>query len=327
MTALADALAHLDRSFGKGTVMRLGDPGARVPIEAIPTGAPLLDLALGIGGMPRGRIVEVFGPESSGKTTILLHVAAQAQAMGLLCAFIDAEHALDPTYAEALGVCTDDLLLSQPDYGEQALQIADELIGTGEVGVVIVDSVAALTPKAELDGEVGDLTVGAQARMMGQAMRKLAAKTSRTGTLLAFTNQLREKVGVMFGSPEVTPGGRALKFAASQRLDVRRIGTEGVKGAQTHNRVRVKVVKNKVAPPFREAEMDLDFGRGLSIEGQLIDLGVAHGFVRKSGAWLYFGSDEEPSRAQGRDAAKALLMQDHELRSQLSADVRTAVGL
>jgi recombination protein RecA len=329
VTKLDDAMAKIDRSFGKGSIMRLGDPGAIVPIAAIPSGSLALDLAMGIGGYPRGRIVEVYGPESSGKTTLMLHALASAQAMGLTCAFIDAEHALDPRYAEAVGVCTDELLLSQPDYGEQALQIADDLVETGEVGVVVIDSVAALTPKAELDGEMGDQTVGLQARMMGQAMRKLAGKAQKTQTLLLFTNQIREKVGVMFGSPETTPGGRALRFYASQRLDVRRTGTVGAKGEQTHNSTKVTLKKNKVAPPFREALFDIDFGRGISSEGEMVDAGVAHGFVAKAGAWFYFDPTlgKDGPRAQGRDAAKALLLEDRTLYHELEAKVRPALGL
>src|ERR1039457_4696521 len=307
--ALRGALAHIEREFGKGTLMRMGDPGAQVRCEAIPTGALSLDLALGIGGVPRGRVVEVFGPESSGKTTLVYHVLAQAQALGGVCAFIDAEHAMDPSYAREIGVDIDELLVSQPDYGEQALEIADVLVRSGAVDVVAIDSVAALTPRVELEGQMGDQTVGAQARMMSQAMRKLAGNLNRTQTLCILTNQIREKVGVMFGSPETQPGGRALKFYASQRLDIRRIetlkdGTEAV-----GNRVRVKVVKNKVAAPFRQAEFDIEFGKGISTSGCLIDLGLEHNVVSKSGSFFSYGNDR---LGQGRGNAKAHLDQNPE---------------
>lgn len=316
-TALEEAMTKINRSYGAGSISRLGDPSVRMAVEAISTGSIALDSALGVGGMPRGRIVEVYGPESSGKTTVCLHVAAQAQAMGLTVAFIDAEHALDPRYAEAVGVCTSDLLISQPDYGEQALQIADDLIGSGQVGVVIVDSVAALTPKVELDGEMGDATVGAQARMMSQAMRKLAAKVYQTKTLLIFTNQLREKIGVMWGSPETQPGGRALKFYASQRLDIRRIGTDkDSHGDAFQNRVRVKVVKNKVASPYRECELELVFGVGIDGVGELLDLGVSQGVIVKSSSWFTVGDD----KVQGRPAAKDALR----LQTGLMASIRAA---
>lgn len=321
MSAWDDAVQKVERSFGKGAIMRLGDPAARVAVDPVPSGSIALDVALGVGGYARGRIVEIYGPESSGKTTLTLHALAQAQAMGLRCAFVDTEHALDPVYAEAVGVDPDALYVSQPDYGEQALQIVDDLTRSGEAGVIVVDSVAALTPKAELEGEMGDVTVGLQARMMSQAMRKLAGPAERTKTLLIFTNQIREKVGVMFGSPETTPGGRALRFYASQRLDVRRVGTEGAKGEETHNRVRVTVKKNKVAPPFRRAEFDVDFGRGISIEGELLDVGTELGVLAKSGGRYTFQGE---LIANGRAACKARLLAEPELRDALTEAVREA---
>jgi recombination protein RecA len=319
-TALQGALTQIDRQFGKGTVMRMGDEGAQVRVEAIATGALSLDLALGIGGMPRGRIVEVFGPESSGKTTLVYHVLAQAQKLGGVCAFIDAEHAMDPLYAQQIGVDIDELLVSQPDYGEQALEIADMLVRSGAVDVVAVDSVAALTPRAELEGQMGDQTVGLQARMMSQAMRKLAGNLNRTQTLCLFVNQIREKVGVMFGSPETQPGGRALKFYSSQRLDIRRIetlkdGTEAV-----GNRVRVKVVKNKVAAPFRQAE----FGKGISTSGCILDLGIEHNVVAKSGSFFSYGSER---LGQGRNNAKAFLDEHAEIAKEIEGKVYEALGI
>ena len=323
-TALQGALTQIERQFGKGTVMRMGDPGAQVKVEAIPTGALSLDLALGIGGVPRGRIVEVFGPESSGKTTLIYHVIAEAQKLGGVCAFIDAEHAMDPLYAQRIGVNIDELLVSQPDYGEQALEVADMLVRSGAVDVVAVDSVAALTPRAELEGQMGDQSVGLQARMMSQAMRKLAGNLNRTSTLCIFTNQIREKVGVMFGSPETQPGGRALKFYASQRLDIRRIetlkdGTEAV-----GNRVRVKVVKNKVAAPFRQAEFDIEFGKGISTSGCILDLGIEHSVVTKSGSFFSYGDER---LGQGRNNAKAYLDTHPEVAKEIEGKVYEILGV
>jgi len=322
--ALKTALGQIEHQFGKGTVMRMGDEGAQVRVEAIPTGALTLDIALGIGGVPRGRIVEVFGPESSGKTTLIYHILAEAQKRGGVCAFIDAEHAMDPIYAKAIGVDIDELLVSQPDYGEQALEVADMLVRSGGVDVVAIDSVAALTPRAELEGEMGDQTVGLQARMMSQAMRKLAGNLHRTRTLCILTNQIREKVGVMFGSPETQPGGRALKFYASQRLDIRRIetlkdGTEAV-----GNRVRVKVVKNKLAAPFRQAELEIEFGKGISSTGCLIDLGLEHNVVSKSGAFFSYGGER---LGQGRANVKAHLAEHPEIAADIESKIFTALGM
>jgi len=323
-TALQGALSQIERQFGKGTVMRMGDEGAQVKVNAIPTGALSLDLALGIGGVPRGRIVEIFGPESSGKTTLVCHVIAEAQKLGGVCAFIDAEHAMDPLYAARLGVNIDELLVSQPDYGEQALEIADMLVRSGAVDVVAVDSVAALTPRAELEGQMGDQTVGVQARMMSQAMRKLTANLNRTQTLCIFTNQIREKVGVMFGSPETQPGGRALKFYSSQRLDIRRIetikdGTEAV-----GNRVRVKVVKNKVAAPFKQAEFEIEFGRGISTTGCLIDYGIEHNIVTKSGSFFSYDGER---LGQGRNNAKAFLREHPDIARAIEDRIYAALDL
>jgi recombination protein RecA len=323
--ALRGALAHIEREFGKGTLMRMGDPGAQVRCDAIPTGALSLDLALGIGGVPRGRIVEVFGPESSGKTTLVYHVLAQAQRLGGVCAFIDAEHAMDPSYAREIGVDIDELLVSQPDYGEQALEVADVLVRSGAVDVVAIDSVAALTPRKELEGQMGDQMVGAQARMMSQAMRKLAGNLNRTQTLLLLTNQIREKVGVVYGSSETQPGGRALKFYASQRLDIRRIQTlKDGGGEAVGNRVRVKVVKNKVAAPFRQAEFDIEYGKGISTAGCLLDLGVRYGVVSKSGAHYSYGQDR---LGQGREQAKAFLEKNPTIAAEIEEGVYTAVGV
>src|SRR6201747_903501 len=304
--------------------MRMGDPGAQVKVNAIPTGALSLDIALGIGGVPRGRIVEVFGPESSGKTTLIYHVLAEAQRLGGVCPFIDPEHARHPLYAREIGVDIDELLVSQPDYGEQALEVCDMLVRSGAVDVVALDSVAAPTPRVELEGQMGDQTVGLQARMMSQAMRKLAGNLNRTQTLCLFTNQIREKVGVMFGSPETQPGGRALKFYASQRLDIRRIetlkdGTEAI-----GNRVRVKVVKNKVAAPFRQAEFDIEFGTGISSSGCILDLGIEHDIVAKSGS--FFSYDGERLR-QGRNNAKGYLDQHLEVAKEIEAKIYSALGV
>src|SRR5881398_2099929 len=322
--ALQGALLQIEREYGKGTVMRMGDEGAQVKVEAIPTGALSLDLALGIGGVPRGRIVEVFGPESSGKTTLIYHVLAEAQALGGVCAFIDAEHAMDPLYAQRIGVDIDELLVSQPDYGEQGLEIADMLVRSGAVDVVAVDSVAALTPRAELEGQMGDQTVGLQARMMSQAMRKLAGNLNRTQTLFICTNQIREKVGVMLGSPETQPGGRALKFYSSQRLDIRRIetlkdGTEAV-----GNRVRVKVVKNKVAAPFCQAEFDIEYGLGISSEGCILDLALEHNLITKSGSFFAYG---DTRLGQGRNNAKGFLRENPEMAREIEAKIYDAVGV
>jgi recombination protein RecA len=322
--ALNGALSQIERQFGKGSIMRMGDEDAAVRVDAISTGALSLDIALGVGGMPRGRIVEVFGPESSGKTTLLYHLLSEAQKKGGICAFIDAEHAMDPAYAKRIGLDIDELLVSQPDHGEQALEIADMLIRSGAVDVVAIDSVAALTPKVELEGAMGDQTVGLQARMMSQAMRKLAGNLNRADTLCVFTNQIREKVGIMFGSPETQPGGRALKFYASQRLDIRRIETlkDGVEAIG--NRVRVKVVKNKVAAPFRQAEFDIEYGQGISSEGCILDLGLEHDIVQKSGSFFSYG---EERLGQGRNNAKAYLRENPALAQAIKEKVYAAVGI
>src|ERR1700710_1768356 len=322
--ALQGALTQIEREFGKGSVMRMGDEGAQVRCEVIPTGALALDLALGIGGVPRGRIVEIFGPESSGKTTLIYHMIAEAQKLGGVCAFIDAEHAMDPAYAKRIGVDVDELLVSQPDHGEQALEIADMLIRSGAVDVVAIDSVAALTPKVELEGAMGDQTVGLQARMMSQAMRKLAGNLNRANTLCLFTNQIREKVGVMFGSPETQPGGRALKFYSSQRLDIRRIETLKEGTEAVGNRVRVKVVKNKVAAPFRQAEFDIEYGVGISREGGLLDFGIEQDLVQKSGSFFSYG---EVRLGQGRNNAKQFLNDNPELALEIETKVRNALGI
>jgi recombination protein RecA len=321
--ALEAAVTQIERDFGQGALMRLG-ADSRADVDSIPTGALALDLALGIGGVPRGRIVEIFGPESSGKTTLINHIIAEAQAKGGICAFIDTEHAIDPVYARAIGVDTDELLVSQPDFGEQALQIADRLIASNAVDVVAIDSVAALTPKAELDGQIGDQTVGLQARLMSQALRKLAGNLNRTNTVCLFTNQIREKIGVQFGSPETQPGGRALKFYASQRLDIRRIETLKEGTEAVGNRVRVKVVKNKVAAPFRQAEFDIEYGRGISREGGLLDFGIEHNLVEKSGAFFSYG---ETRLGQGRNNAKQFLTDNPELAAEIEGKIRSALGI
>jgi recombination protein RecA len=321
--ALEMALAQIDKQFGKGSIMRMGEKGT-MAIEAVPTGALSLDLALGVGGLPRGRVVEIYGPESSGKSTLAMHVVAEAQRNGGICAYVDAEHALDPVYARAIGVDVDQLLISQPDTGEQALEIADMLVRSGALDVVVIDSVAALTPRAEIEGEMGDSHVGLQARLMSQALRKLTASLNRTKTIAVFINQLREKIGVMFGSPETTPGGRALKFYSSVRLDIRRI--EAIKdGAEVvGSRTRVKVVKNKVAPPFRQAEFDIMYGKGISREGSLLDLSVDLGIVKKSGAWFTYEGEQ---LGQGRENAKTFLGNHPELMVEISERVRRSAGL
>jgi recombination protein RecA len=321
--ALETALLQIERQFGKGTVMRLGEE-ARVPVEVIPTGSIALDVALGIGGLPRGRIVEVYGPESSGKTTVALHAVANAQKAGGIAAFIDAEHALDPDYAQKLGVDTEALLVSQPDTGEQALEIMDMLIRSGAIDIVVIDSVAALVPKAEIEGEMGDSHVGLQARLMSQALRKITGALNQTKTTAIFINQLREKVGVMFGSPETTTGGKALKFYASVRLDIRRIetlkdGTEAV-----GNRTRIKVVKNKMAPPFKSAEMDILYGVGISKEGGLIDLGVEQGIVRKAGAWYTYEGDQ---LGQGKENARNFLRDNPDTANEIEKKIKEKLGV
>ena len=321
--ALDTALAQIERQFGKGSVMRLGDE-ARTPVEVIPTGSIALDVALGIGGLPRGRIVEIYGPESSGKTTVALHAVANAQRAGGIAAFIDAEHALDPDYAQRLGVNTDDLLVSQPDTGEQALEIADMLIRSGALDVVVIDSVAALVPRAEIEGEMGDSHVGLQARLMSQALRKITGALSQTKTTAIFINQLREKVGVFFGSPETTTGGKALKFYASVRLDVRRIETLKDGQEAIGNRTRVKVVKNKMSPPFRQAEFDIVYGQGISREGGLIDLGVEQGIVRKSGAWYTYDGDQ---LGQGKENARAFLRDNPDLADEIEKRIKEKLGI
>jgi recombination protein RecA len=321
--ALETALLQIERQFGKGSIMRLGEE-ARVPVEVIPTGSIALDVALGLGGLPRGRIVEIYGPESSGKSTLALHAVANAQQAGGIAAFIDVEHALDPDYAKKLGVDTDALLVSQPDTGEQALEIADMLIRSGAIDVVVIDSVAALVPKAEIEGEMGDSHVGLQARLMSQALRKITGALSQTKTTAIFTNQLREKIGVMFGSPETTSGGKALKFYASVRLDVRRIETLKDGTESVGNRTRVKVVKNKCAAPFRSAEFDILYGIGISREGSLIDLGVEQGLVRKSGAWYTYDGDQ---LGQGKENARNFLRDNPDVANEIEKRIKEKLGV
>ena len=321
--ALEVALSQIDKQFGKGSVMRLGDDN-RPPVQVIPTGSLALDVALGIGGLPRGRVIEVYGPESSGKTTVALHAVANAQKAGGNAAFIDAEHALDPVYARALGVDTDSLLVSQPDTGEQALEIADMLIRSGGIDIIVIDSVAALVPKAEIEGEMGDSHVGLQARLMSQALRKITGVLSATGTTAIFINQLREKIGVFFGSPETTTGGKALKFYASVRIDVRRIETLKEAGAPVGNRTRAKVVKNKMAPPFKQAEFDIVYGKGISREGSIIDMGVEAGIVRKSGSWFTYGDDQ---LGQGKENVRQFLVDNPELANEIEQKILVSLGI
>ncbi len=322
--ALEQALAHIDRAFGKGSVMKLGQNTTAVQTEAISTGSLGLDIALGIGGLPKGRVIEVYGPESSGKTTLTLHVVAEAQKKGGICAFVDAEHALDPAYARKLGVDVDELLISQPDTGEQALEIADTLVRSGAIDVLVIDSVAALTPRAELEGEMGDTHVGLQARLMSQALRKLTGSISKSGCMVIFINQIRMKIGVMFGSPETTSGGNALKFYASVRLDIRRIGALKDRDEIVGNQTRVKVVKNKVAPPFKVVEFDIMYGQGISKMGELLDLGVKAGVVEKSGSWF---SCEDQRIGQGRENAKEFLMENPDIAEGIETAVRANAGL
>jgi recombination protein RecA len=321
--ALDLALAQIDKNFGKGSVMRLGDE-SRAPIEIIPTGSIALDVALGIGGLPRGRVVEIYGPESSGKTSLALHAVANAQKAGGIAAFIDAEHALDPEYAKNLGVDTDALLVSQPDTGEQALEIADMLIRSGALDILVIDSVAALVPRAEIEGEMGDSHVGLQARLMSQALRKIAGALSNSGTTAIFINQLREKIGVMFGSPETTTGGKALKFYASVRLDIRRIETLKNGGDAVGNRTRVKVVKNKMAPPFKQAEFDILYGEGVSREGSIIDMGVDQGILRKSGAWYTYEGDQ---LGQGKENARKFLRDNPDVTNEVEKRIKDKLGI
>ncbi len=317
--ALEIAMRQIEKDFGKGSIMKLGEAGAKMNIEAIPTGALSLDIALGVGGIPRGRITEIYGPESSGKTTVALHMIAEAQKMGGYAAFIDAEHALDPVYARKLGVDVDNLLISQPDNGEQALEIADALVRSGAIDIIVIDSVAALVPRAEIEGEMGDSHVGLQARLMSQALRKLTGIISRSKTATIFINQIREKVGVMFGNPETTTGGRALKFYSTIRLDVRRVETLKNGNEMIGSRTRVKVVKNKIAPPFRQAEFDIMYGEGISLEGCLVDLGVEYGIINKSGAWYSYGDER---LGQGKENVKEILKNNAKMAKELDEKIR-----
>ena len=322
--ALDTALAQIERSFGKGSIMKLGQDNPVMDIEAVSTGSIGLDVALGIGGLPKGRIIEVYGPESSGKTTLALHVVAQEQKNGGICAFVDAEHALDPSYAKKLGVNLDDLLISQPDAGEQALEITETLVRSGAVSVVVVDSVAALTPRSELEGDMGDAQVGAQARLMSQAMRKLTGSISRSNCMVIFINQIRMKIGVMFGSPETTTGGNALKFYSSVRLDIRRIGALKDRDEIVGNSTRVKVVKNKVAPPFKQVEFDIMYGEGISKTGEIIDLGVKEGIIEKSGAWFSYGDERI---GQGRENAKMYLKENENICNEIEEKIRKSYSI
>ena len=324
LRALDAALGQIEKQYGKGAVMKLGDSAANMNVETIPTGSLSLDIALGLGGVPKGRIIEVYGPESSGKTTVALHMVAEVQKRGGIAGFIDAEHALDPAYAKNIGVDIENLYISQPDNGEQALEITETMVRSGAVDIIIVDSVAALVPKAEIDGDMGDSHVGLQARLMSQALRKLTAAISKSNCIVIFINQLREKVGVMFGNPETTTGGRALKFYSSIRLDVRRIEALKQGGEMVGNRTRIKVVKNKVAPPFREAEFDIMFGKGISKEGDVLDLAASVDIVQKSGAWFAYGGDKI---GQGRENAKAYLREHPEIMDEIEHKVRVAYGL
>jgi len=321
--AIGAAVSQIERQFGKGSIMRMGDERPK-DVASISTGALALDLALGVGGVPRGRVVEIYGPESSGKTTLALHIIAEAQKAGGLAAFIDAEHAFDPTYAEAIGIDLENLYFSQPDNGEQALEIADTLVRSGALDIVVIDSVAALVPRAEIEGEMGDSHVGLQARLMSQALRKLSGSLSRSGTTAIFINQLREKIGVMFGSPETTPGGRALKFYSSVRLDIRRIGALKAGNDTVGNQTRVKIAKNKVAPPFKVVDFDIMYGEGISKEGSLLDMGIEHGVVQKSGAWFAYGDER---LGQGRENAKQFLKENDDVRERILADIYEDLGL